>query len=161
PAGWPATWPSGTRLSLSGCNDGTPATRRHWEQTCWPNSWAVPTSTARIVTAVTWNVARPSAAATVAIRQKPSASLWGDKVGHAKPFKIDFQVPVNGRLHRAAVQVFDSEGKVRFSDKGDLMDAKEREKLAKRIASKLKEDPEAVARKMEKGWNEILTQRAR
>jgi uncharacterized protein (DUF927 family) len=76
------------------------------------------------------------------------------------PFTIDFEVPSNGRLHRATVRVLDGEGKVQFSDKADLMDAKERIKLANRIAGRLEVDSAGVVKKIETGWNDTLTREA-
>jgi hypothetical protein len=59
-------------------------------------------------------------------------------VARTRQFQIDFQVPANGRLRRAEVQVLDGKGTVQFSDKADMMDAKAREQLVNRIASRLK-----------------------
>src|SRR5262245_18559043 len=83
--------------------------------------------------------------------RRPSVLLWRYEVGRAKPFQIDFAVPTNGRLHKASVQVLDGEGRVLFSDKADMMDAKEREKLANRVAVKLKVKPAEVMEKVEGG----------
>jgi hypothetical protein len=74
-------------------------------------------------------------------------------------FTIDIQAPSNGRPHKATVHVRDGGDTVRFTDRADMMDARERRKLANRIADRLEEEPAAVAKKVEEGWNEVLTRR--
>jgi uncharacterized protein (DUF927 family) len=81
-------------------------------------------------------------------------------VGRTGQFNIAFLVPTNGRPHRATVQVNDRKDRVQFSDKADMMDAKERGKLANRIATRFKLKQADVTEKVEEAWNKFLNEKA-
>ena len=76
-----------------------------------------------------------------------------------KRYTLEFVVPVHGRGHRAEVRMLDSKGLVEFTHRADLMDAKEREKLAELLAPRMKLKPGTILKKIEKGFNEGLNQR--
>jgi putative DNA primase/helicase len=74
------------------------------------------------------------------------------------PYQLDITVPVNGRFRAATVTVLD-EGKVKLTDKADLVSAAERRRLAKRLAERLKTDPAGLEEKLEAAWSEQVERR--
>jgi hypothetical protein len=74
-------------------------------------------------------------------------------------FTLEFTVPVNGRLHRSEVRVMDSEGRIAFTHRADLLDAKERKKLAALLAPTMKLKPKTVEKKIEKAFHDALNRR--
>ncbi|HEX5269464.1 MAG TPA: phage/plasmid primase, P4 family, partial [Gemmataceae bacterium] len=67
-------------------------------------------------------------------------------------FKLDIEVPVNGRVRQATITALGEDGKVAFTDKADLVSMKERKKLAQRLADRLHADPGAVEEKLDAAW---------
>jgi hypothetical protein len=67
-------------------------------------------------------------------------------------FKLDVNVPVNGRVRQGTITARDEAEKIPFTDKADLVSIKERQKLAKRLADRLGTDPAAVGLKLQTAW---------
>jgi hypothetical protein len=65
---------------------------------------------------------------------------------------ILFDIPANGRLHKATARVQDENGTVLFSDKQDMESVDGRQKLVNRVAKALKKDPEDVQRLVDDAW---------
>jgi hypothetical protein len=72
-------------------------------------------------------------------------------------YRIEIEAPVNGRVGPATVLATDADGAVLDTDRGHLLDAAERRKLSRRMAAKLREDPEAFQKRLEATWNDALT----
>jgi hypothetical protein len=79
----------------------------------------------------------------------------------APRFTLEIEAPANGRVGKATVHAIDADGRTRHTDKADLTDANEREKLAKRLAEKLGADKAKVLADLEAAWNERMDQRRR
>ena len=73
---------------------------------------------------------------------------------NALRYKLNIEAPLNGRVGKSTVLVVDAEGKTLTSDRADLCDARERGKLANRLATKLKLNSERLGNKLEKTWNQ-------
>jgi hypothetical protein len=69
-------------------------------------------------------------------------------------YRLEIEAPVNGRVHKATVTARDAEGRICYTDRADLTDARERKKLAARMAAALGADEEALASDLEKAWHE-------
>jgi hypothetical protein len=72
-------------------------------------------------------------------------------------YRFGIDLPVNGRLKKATVNVYDGEHFV-TNDKADLESGEERRKLARRLARILKCDPEVVHEGLERAWKETYPQ---
>src|SRR6266496_186568 len=73
--------------------------------------------------------------------------------------RLEIDAPVNGRIHKATVNVRDDDGTLLFTDMADLRAMVEREKLANRIAGKLRKDPAELKQKLEESWTQTLNDR--
>src|SRR5262249_18556189 len=62
-------------------------------------------------------------------------------------YALDIQALVNGRIGRATVLALDMDGRTLDTDKADLVDARERQKLATRMAGRLNCDPKRFLNK--------------
>jgi hypothetical protein len=71
-------------------------------------------------------------------------------------YTLEIEAPANGRVGRATVRVLDEEGKTVHTDRGDLMTATERRKLAKRMAEQLGIDEAELLKQLEAVWNQTL-----
>jgi hypothetical protein len=69
-------------------------------------------------------------------------------------WNLSFDVPANGRVRKAVVEVRDDRGVVLTTDKADMLDMRERARLAKRLAKRLKAEADDVESKLESGWND-------
>jgi hypothetical protein len=56
----------------------------------------------------------------------------------ASVYRLEVTAPVNGRVHKADIKAFDTEGKLAYTDRANLTEAAERRKAAKRMAATLK-----------------------
>jgi hypothetical protein len=78
-------------------------------------------------------------------------------------YTIKFEIPANGRLHKATAKVQDENGDTLFSDKQDMESVAGRQKLVNRVAKFLKKEPEAIQRLVDEAWfrsySEWLAQR--
>jgi hypothetical protein len=83
-------------------------------------------------------------------------------VATRKPkYTLEIEAPANGRVGKATVHVLDEGGKVLDTDRADLCDAKERGKLAQRMAVRLGVEAKKLLRAIETEWNETLNRRRR
>jgi hypothetical protein len=71
-----------------------------------------------------------------------------------KKYTIELTTSANGKLGPTTVLVRDRQGAVCFTDSANLVGAVERDKMARRIAAKLKLGPEKVAEELEDKWNQ-------
>lgn len=69
---------------------------------------------------------------------------------------LDFRVPVNGRVGEAEIIVRDDGGAVLTTEGGRLLSQPGRQKIAKRLAVRLEEDPEQVEQKLEAAWSKKI-----
>jgi hypothetical protein len=80
-------------------------------------------------------------------------------------YTLAISASANGRVGRATVKALDADRKVIATDKADLSDAKEREKLIGRMAARLghkkKQAISRFAKKVETAWNSLLTDHQR
>jgi hypothetical protein len=80
-------------------------------------------------------------------------------------YTLAISAAVNGRVGRATVKALDRKRNVITTDKADLNDAKEREKLIGRMAKRLgytnKQGVSRFAKKLETAWNGVLTDHQR
>src|SRR5688572_13065845 len=72
--------------------------------------------------------------------------------------RLQFEAPVNGRVHKATVTAYDGDQLV-YTDRIDATAAQERERLAKRLAQRFGMKAADVLQSIESGWNEALRQR--
>jgi hypothetical protein len=66
---------------------------------------------------------------------------------------------MNGRIHRSEVRLLDSKGRIEFTHKADLVDAKERKKLAAVLARRMELKVTTVEKKIETGYHDALNRR--
>jgi hypothetical protein len=76
-------------------------------------------------------------------------------------FTLEIETPANGRLGKSTVVALDKDRKVIHSDQANLTDARERGKLAKRMATKLGDKTEKLLEQIERVWNQALAERRR
>jgi hypothetical protein len=74
-------------------------------------------------------------------------------------YTLDIQAPANGRIRKATITALNQAGKVETTDRADLLDAGEREKVAGRIAKKLRVERNELKAALETAWNEKLDER--
>jgi hypothetical protein len=75
-------------------------------------------------------------------------------------YELNIEAPANGKVHKATITVVDKATKqVCYTDQANLLDARERKSLVKRMAQTLKTDPEALAKHLEESWNRSTQQR--
>src|SRR2546423_4192014 len=73
--------------------------------------------------------------------------------------RLGIDVPVNGRVRKATVTVYDDEGKGVLQDKADLVEMAERRKLAERLAKRLGKSADDLLAGLEAKWAEALNER--
>src|SRR4051812_46526542 len=71
-------------------------------------------------------------------------------------YTLEIEAPANGRVGKATVVARDGDGKTVHTDRANLTDASEREKLVKRMAAKLDVDEGELLKQLERVWNETL-----
>jgi hypothetical protein len=72
-------------------------------------------------------------------------------------YDLDITANANGKVGKATVTALDKKTKtVLAMDQGNLTDAREREKLAKRLAAKLGKNENSVLKRLEKQWNKLI-----
>jgi hypothetical protein len=76
-------------------------------------------------------------------------------------FTLDIEAPANGKVGKATVFVRDSGGKTVHTDRANLTDAAERDKLVKRMAAKLGVGEDSLREQLEERWNATLDERRR
>jgi hypothetical protein len=72
-------------------------------------------------------------------------------------YVLEIEASANGRVGKATITALDRDRKVLDTDRADLLAASERHKAAKRMAARLKVDPEQFLRQLEDAWNQTLT----
>src|SRR4051794_17655260 len=65
-----------------------------------------------------------------------------------------FKVPANGHIKKADVELR-SDGNLLFTDQANMLQEKERNRLARKISKRVGEEVEAVFAKVESQWNRI------
>src|ERR1700722_8742261 len=76
-------------------------------------------------------------------------------------FTIEIEAPANGKVGKSTLHVVNAAGHVIDTDRADLLMAKEREKAAQRIASRLGRDAKKVLEAIDAKWNELINERRR
>jgi hypothetical protein len=76
-------------------------------------------------------------------------------------FTLEIEAPANGRAGKATVVARDGDGKTVHSDQAKLTDARERAKLARRMAAKIGVDEDGLLKQLEDAWNDTLDRRRR
>jgi hypothetical protein len=80
----------------------------------------------------------------------------------AKPrYTLDIEAPANGRVGKATVLVRDGKGNTVYSDRANLTEAADRQRLVKRIAKKLGAAEADLLKQLEEVWNKTLDERRR
>jgi hypothetical protein len=73
-----------------------------------------------------------------------------------KKWTLDFDVPVNGPVRKATVTARYEGGAVCFHDCADMSSLRERQKLADRLAGKLKVSPKTARERVERDWLDFI-----
>jgi hypothetical protein len=76
-------------------------------------------------------------------------------------FTLDIEAPANGRVGKATVVARRPDGTTAHTDRANLTDATERDKLVKRMAKALGVDSRALLAQLEESWNRVLDERRR
>src|SRR5262249_54977584 len=74
-------------------------------------------------------------------------------------WNVEFEVPANGRLHKATVTARGDDNAVLFREKVDMDSSRERRRLAKALAEKFNEDRANIESKVEQAWNAKVGER--
>jgi hypothetical protein len=77
------------------------------------------------------------------------------------PYRVEIRTAANGRCRKAEVVVLGAAGKPVHSDRADLHDAAERDRLIRRAAQALSLDPDVLRPLVEASWHDVLEQHRR
>jgi hypothetical protein len=84
----------------------------------------------------------------------------GPSKSRRKRQKFRLKLSTEGRGRRTLVEVYGQDGSLLTTDRADLSEEQERRRLAKRLASRLKCEPEDLELQLEQGYVEFHQQRA-
>jgi hypothetical protein len=76
-------------------------------------------------------------------------------------FRVDVKAPANGRIRQADILVYDGDGKMMCTDRGDLMAQDQLARVAKRLSERLCADFDQLFASLEARWAEMVAQRLR
>jgi hypothetical protein len=83
------------------------------------------------------------------------------RTGSEPRYRLSIQVSANGRPGKAIITAVDANGHTLHTDKADLTDARERQKLAKRLAEALDADATELLDDLEREWNKLIDEHRR